>query len=148
MKITFSILPFDEEHQKIYCKMRLEAYGFFAISENIKESVYSSLFKERSLLPIGLFLNEELDAICYVSNRYHTLFIEQLFVRKKMQGTHLHLGQMLLQYILENKKFFEAYFEETFTFSRLNAVDHKSKAIYELYGFKEKGNYFHLEKPI
>lgn len=74
--------------------------------------------------------------------------LRTFFVRKSKQGTGLHLGQALLQYVLDNKTIFEQYFGEEFKTSRLDAVDEKSKNIYKLFGYREKGGFFHLKKDL
>lgn len=83
MEITFSLLSLDEESIIEYEKIRLEAYGIQGPILNLQEIIHNTFTTENTLLAIGLFLDTELDAICYVSNRYHSLFIENLFCKKK-----------------------------------------------------------------
>lgn len=148
MEITFSLLPLDEESIIEYEKMRLEAYGIQGAILTLQEIIHNTFTTENNLLAVGLFFDNELDAVCYVSNRYHSLFIENLFVRKSKQGTGLHLGQALLQYVLDNKTIFEQYFGEELTTSILDAVDEKSKNIYKSFGYRENGGFCHLKKDL
>ena len=145
MKIEYKFLNMDEEHMKEYEEMRLEAFDYGHLNKlALSQTRYTKAAQEnkRIFVVVGLYYEEELDAIVYVSNNHNSLYIEQLFVRKNKQGKHLHLGRQLLQYILENKETFEQYFNQHFEISSLTPIDEKSIAIYKSFGYQKKNGIY------
>ena len=105
----------------------------------IKDSeYYMTKILEGKILVIGCFYQDELVAGAYLSNSYHSLFVEQIFVRDDYQGSVLHVGYYLMKYILEHKEIFDEFFHTSFDQCRLESRNCDS--FYEKLGFKTEDN--------
>lgn len=102
---------------------------------NPRRSYYTGAIKEGNMLVFTCEIEGEIVAACYVSNTCDSLYIEHLFVLPKYQGRGLQLGRNLLQFIFDNKKLVEEYFNQQFDNSQLTPTSEKARAIYIKMGY-------------
>ncbi len=124
-------------------KLRADAYGFDSqqsFAMDFANTYYAQEMKRGKYLVYGSFFQSELVAGCYISDAFHSLFIEQLFVKKCYQETGLYIGRNLLRYILQNKFVFEEFFQMQFFYSKLSPSSQKSTLIYEKMGYSESSS--------
>ena len=119
-------------------KIRNDAYEI----ENSSE-LYKKIALEGKLFFAGAYLKEELVAGCFISNRYDSVFIEELFVMKKYQKNKLHIGSNLLKYILANKEEIEIYYDRKFHLSKLEAASKQLEEFYKKLGYRTQDDYIH-----
>lgn len=89
MELSFSILPQDKKDMIEYEKIRFEAFCFVLDGIDFSMNMYvnhTELLNYLLLVVVRLFYNQELNALAYVTNKNYSLYIEQLFVRKSIQG--------------------------------------------------------------
>ena len=145
MNLVYKPLLMDTRHMIAYERMRMEAFGFEpSFCEEYAKKMFPMMARQgsKSFVAVGLFVDDTLDAVAYVSNSHDSFYIEQLFVRKSKQNKHLHLGRILLQFILDDKESFEAYFEQVFSVSSLTPIDEKSIKIYTSLGYQPVSKQF------
>jgi len=127
--------------------MRLRAYACKSEKNISNELFQNALLNGEELAIIGLN-NQDIVAGCYISNSFHSLFIEELFVDRKYQEQGLRYGQKLLLEVLKEKIFFEKYYQQIFLYSRLMPGNNKAEAIYKKMGYLEAANGLYLQKRI
>ena len=113
--------------------LRFKAYGLEPRIEGY--TLYQIGLEQGTMIPFGLYMNNQLVAGCYVSANENTLFIEQLFVHPHLQNSGLKAGRLLLNFILVNKKEVEKHFDTKFSVSALEPSSDKARAIYEKMGY-------------
>ena len=116
--------------------LRFSSYGITATEEDYDPHYLNSI-SNGNILVVTSYNDGKLVAGCYISNTFHSLYIDYLFVLKDYQEQGLHIGRQLLEFILANKSIVEEYFGESFTESRLCSVSKKSTSIYKKVGYNE-----------
>lgn len=135
MDITYSIKENSEEEAIKAENMRRKVYGIESTFD-VKDSYYTREISQGNILLFTCEINEITVAACYISNSFNSLYVEYLFVLPEYQEKSLHLGKNLLQYICDNKKIVEEYFNCKLNHSLLSPTTEKSRAIYESMGYK------------
>lgn len=105
-------LKINEENIEKLELARFDAYGMKTDNFDIKNTFYANELRSKEFLAFGTYLEDELVGGCYISDSRNSLFIEQLFIKRKYQ--RLKLGTILLNYILENKEMIEKYYQQEF----------------------------------
>lgn len=126
-------LKINEENIEKLELARFDAYGMKTDEFDIKNTFYANELRNKKFLAFGTYLEDELIGGCYVSNSRNSLFIEQLFIKRKYQ--RLKLGTLLLTYILENKEMIEKYYQREFNACCLENRKELDK-FYESLGYK------------
>lgn len=120
-------------------KLRYNAYAIVDDGLDKSKTYYFRKLKERKMIACGAFLDTMLVAGCYISNSQHSLYFEQIFVRKDMQfkeNSELHIGSNLVHFVLENKNVIENFFNERFNYAKVEPASSSLKNYYEKLGFK------------
>ena len=141
MKYTFigNAVPSFLELEKVRCK----AYDV----DYYVSKMYLDEVKKGNILMAGAYLDDELVAGAYLSSSQDSLYIEQLFVDSKYQNSGLHIGSLLLKYILANKEEVEIYFDKKLNYSKLDTGS-DLKGFYNKIGYRTNDNYLHMIKRI
>ncbi len=85
---------------------------------------------------MGAFLDNELVGVVYINDYYKSLYIDQIFVDKKLHRNKIATN--MLKYVLNNKEMFEKIFNKKFDISRLES--NGSDLFYEEMGYKKENN--------
>lgn len=133
--LVYKVLDNSEESALKVENIRGIVYGI-ADKFDAKESYYTYSIKKGDILVFSCEIEGNTVAVCYVSNSYNSLYIEYLFVLPEFQEKGLHLGRSLLQFVLDNKKLVEEYFNQQFNYSLICPTSKKSQVIYENFGYK------------
>lgn len=135
--IRYEIIPLSEENITLLEQIRYDAYGIDPKNFPLEPTFYATELKKGKYFVIGCMNNNQLLGACYTSKAHNSLYIEQLFIKKKYQKSKLHLGTNLLKFVLNNKKKIETYFETNFYCSCLDCYKNTSH-FYQALGYKEK----------
>lgn len=122
--------------------LRKEAYDLDGLSND-----YVTLLKMKKIIVFGAFINNNLIGSSYVSNCYHSLYIEQLFIKPEYQRKGL--GSLTLLSILKEKEMVEEYYSQKFTISRLVPMNSEVSYFYRKLGYQD--SYYYpgiLEKKL
>lgn len=141
MKYTF--MGNSMEVYNLLEKVRSNAYNIDFISNS-----YKSFVEDGKLFFAGAYLNEELVAGCFMSNKYDSIFIEELFVAKKYQNKGLGIGSNLLKFILDNKEELEIYYDKKFDYTKLEAASKSLEEFYEKLGYHTQDSFINMVKRI
>ena len=144
MDLLFKRVFINEETIEILEQVRYDAYGMLSLEIPCTKSFYANELRKNKYIVYAAYLDDELVGACYVSNS-RSLYIEQLFVKKKYQS--LEIGKRLLLYTLYNKKEIEQYFKETYKYSYLSSISNKFNKYYEELGYK-KVDEVYMKKSI
>lgn len=134
MKIEYIVMDNTHENAMNAERMRYQSYGVKNIEKIDAE--YLEDIKEGSVLVFLCLVDDKPVAACYISNYNNTLFVEYLFTLAEYQRKQLYYGKNLLQYILDNKKIVEEYFECTINQSLLYPANNNVIPLYESLGYK------------
>ena len=115
-------------------RLRYDAYDMNSLEIPYLDTFYANEMKKGKYVVYVCYNNLELVGACYVSNA-HKLYIEQIFVKKKYQS--MGIGKILLEYVLNNKKQIEEYFNEEYDYSYLSPKSNSYNKYYEELGYKE-----------
>lgn len=143
MNIKYEV--FNDDIFNKYELLRLDAYGkdIFCNCKNY----YLKLVTNKMLI-VGLYIDEELIAGCYVSGYRDYLFIDQLFVKSSYQNCGLKIGRTLLLDVMNNREFIEDFFDKKYSSVKLFSYDEKSKSIYKSLGFNSVGKSIFMSKML
>ena len=126
------ILNKDEKVEEME-KIRREA---FEIQQKEPSPYYRNKIKNSSLIRIACLEEDNILGGAYITNSYHSLYIDELFVKKEVQKQGI--GSFILEFILENKEKLEEIFQTKFEYSLLESKEQDS--FYEKNGFKKDRN--------
>lgn len=133
-ELEYIIMSPTEQNIIMTEEMRYRAYGIKS-GFDADEYYIEEILSERILVFLCLKDNEPVSA-CYVSSSFNSLYIDYLFVLPEYQNKGLHIGRKLLEYVIENKKIAEDFFNKEFNQSRLAAINEKNRRIYEKLGYE------------
>lgn len=138
--------------EMIFCLecLRFEAYKMKALSDILDcfNTIHALAMREKRYLVYGSYFKGELLAACYVSSAFHSLYIEQLFVRLNYQNKGFGIGKGLLSYVLNEKTFIKAYFKQDFSVSMLCPASKNTQSLFETLGYREDENGFCMRKTL
>lgn len=117
--------------------IRLSSYGFTPTQEDYDQYYIENIINGK-ILVITCYNEEKLVGGCYISNSLDSIYIDYLFILPEYQKTGQKLGRKLLQFVLDNKKIVEEYFDRKFTQSKLYAPNETNKDIYKKIGYEEE----------
>lgn len=136
--LKFKIIEPTKENILELERLRYSAYSFFDPTLNETNSYYFKKIWEGKMIACGAFLNSSLVAGCYISNSHHSLYIEQIFVKKEFQNhKDLRIGSTLIEYVLKNKEWIENFFHESFSYAKVEPASNSLIEYYGKLGFKE-----------
>ena len=96
---------------------------------------FENNLKEGKMVAVGAYLDGKLIGGAYISSSMHSLYIEQLFVNKEYQ--HQGIGSNIVRYILNNKGYFEKYFNEKYIYSKTEPSSDEALKMLENLGYKK-----------
>lgn len=131
-------------------KLRFDAYGLGSLADSFDyfNTVYTREMFAQKYLIFATFFHDDILAACYVSNLFHSLYIEQLFVKFIYQERGFALGYKLLKYVLSQVSLIEQHYRENFLFSELSPSSLKAEKIYENLGYKKMNNGVRMRKIL
>ena len=114
-------------------KLRTQSFGIdYSISK-----YYYEKFKQKTLLIIGAYENDELIGCAYVSPFFTTRgYIDELFVREDYRNSELHVGTTLLRFIENNIESISEYFQFCLSTLLIEYCDKRSETLYLKEGYK------------
>lgn len=113
--------------------MRLNVFNFPPYLNGSKYFKYN--IKHRNFLVYGLIIDNKLVGASYISDRYNSLYIEEIFIDKKYQNRGL--GKSLLMYILKENQYISKYYKKELEVSKLEYTNLNNKRLYNLLGYKD-----------
>lgn len=113
--------------------MRLNVFNFPPYINDSKYFKYN--IKHRNFLVYGLIIDNKLVGAAYISDRYNSLYIEEIFIDKKYQNRGL--GKSLLMYILKENQYISKYYKKELEVSKLEYTNENNKRLYNLLGYKD-----------
>ncbi len=113
--------------------MRLNVFNFPPYINDSKYFKYN--IKHRNFLVYGLIIDNKLVGASYISDRYNSLYIEEIFIDKKYQNRGL--GKSLLMYILKENQYISKYYKKELEVSKLEYTNLNNKRLYNLLGYKD-----------
>ncbi len=145
--VQYKVQPGTEKtaHQMEF--IRLSSYGIVPHEEDY-DPHYIKEICNGNILVFTCYYEGKLVAGCYISNTFHTIYVDYLFVLPEYQEQGLHLGRNLLEFVLSNKTIVEDYFQESFSESKLCTTSDKSTSIYKKIGYQETEKEDLLSKKI
>ena len=145
MNISIKYEDFSEDIFNKYENIRMNAYQVDSFN-NSKDYLLKLL--TRRMLIVGLYIDNNLIAGCYVSGYRDYLFIDQLFVLFDYQNKGLKLGRLLLNDIIDNRVNIEEFFNKKYSEVKLFSYDDKSSSLYKKLGFKSVGESTFMIKDL
>lgn len=113
--------------------MRLNVFNFPPYINDSKYFKYN--IKHRNFLVYGLIIDNKLVGASYISDRYNSLYIEEIFIDKKYQNRGL--GKSLLKYILKENQYISKYYKKELEVSKLEYTNLNNKRLYNSLGYKD-----------
>lgn len=133
MDIEYTIMENTHQNALYVEKMRYHSYGV-QNTESI-DAEYLEDIKNGSILVFLCLVDKIPVSACYISNFKGNLFVDYLFTSIEYQRKQLYYGKGLLQYILDNKKIVEEYFNCKFEQSLLYPASNKIVSLYQSLGY-------------
>lgn len=112
--------------------MRLNVFNF---PPYMSDKYFKYNIKHRNFLVYGLIIDNKLVGAAYISDRYNSLYIEEIFIDKKYQNRGL--GKSLLMYILKENQYISKYYKKELEVSKLEYTNENNKRLYNLLGYKD-----------
>ncbi len=146
MNISYNLLIPTRENVKTLECLRENAYQQASLVE--EEKYYTERILSGKILAYKASYNKEPVAGIYVSNRFGSLYIDQLFVKYEFQEKGYYFGKKLLLETLQRKKEIENYFNEIFAVSKIFPINQKARQIYESVGYEYLDSNWLLTKVL
>lgn len=128
-------------------ELRYDAYGMLQTDIPYDATYYAKELRQNKYVVYTCYIETELVGACYVSNANNSLYIEQLFVKKKYQNSNLSIGKSLMMYVLNDKNYLEQYFNKKINRSYLSTRSSKLEQYYEKLGY-EKVDEVYMRKTV
>ena len=133
-KIQYTLLSPNDNVIFYMEKIRFEAHNE-KLASNPLNTFYGVMLKSGSMLMFTALKDNKPIAGAYVSNLYHSIHIEHVFVKPELQNSDDHIGSNLIKYIISCKALLEFYFKEKLDTVRIEYINDKTKRIYQNLGF-------------
>lgn len=135
MAIEYIVMENNKENALYVERMRYKSYG---VKNDIdpNETDYLTDIENGSILVFMCLLDSIPVSACYISSFQGALYVDYLFTLPEYQRKKLYYGKKLLQYILDNKRIVEEYFDCIFDKSVLCPGNPRVIGLYKSLGYK------------
>ena len=107
---------------------------------------YINRIKKDEICVLACFIENDLAAGMYISNYLNSLYVEKLFVKEsfRKQG----IASNMINYVINNKEYFENFFNQKIDYSRLEPNSNLTIDIYRKLGYRGPDNLNIMKRRI